>query len=157
MRGERLGEPGNSYMLLDDAQLGELVGVSEPEELPSLLREPAPMWEFDPAVIDYLRGKRTPVAEVSRRTGRAVFDVIFKPWGNRSEMPAGTLGSFLIAAQNMVEALAPLLPPGSKGASASELARLDALPAFPARSASGWTPTKLACSLTLAWSRRCKD
>lgn len=127
--GERLGEPGNS--LFDDAQLGEKVDVSEPKQLPSLLREPAPMWEFDPAVIDYLRGKKTPVAEASRRTGRAVFDVIFKPRGNRSEMPAATLGSFLIAAQNVVEALAPPLPVGSKGASAYELARLDALPAFP--------------------------
>ncbi len=126
MRGERLGNQQDEELLFEQA-----VEVFDPDELPTQLREPVPMWEFDPAVIDFLRGKRTPVAEASRRTGRVVFDVIFKPRDNRNEMPAGVFGSFLISAQNAVEALAPPLPPGAKGASASELSRLDALPAFP--------------------------
>lgn len=129
MRGERLGETDANQLTLADGQFQQ--PVADPGELPSVLREPAPMWEFDPVVIAYLRKKRTPVAEASRRTGRVVFDVIFKPRGNRNEMPAGTLGAFFTSAQNVVEALAPPLPPGAKGPSASELSRLNALPAFP--------------------------
>ena len=137
MRGEHLGEhsAGDNYAteLLppEDYLLEAVADIIARDELPIIFRIPAPMWEFDPVVIDYLRKMRTPVTEASRRTGRVVFDVIFKPRGDRAEMPARALGSFLVSTQNVVEALTPPLPLGAKGVTASELARLDALPAFP--------------------------
>ena len=67
MQGERLGDPGAADLLSGDEQPEEPSDVSDPDELPSVLREPAPMWEFDPRFIDYLRKKRTPVDEASRR------------------------------------------------------------------------------------------
>jgi len=124
-RGERLGDPGDASAPAEDVVLGNA------EQLPSILRTPAPMWEMSPAVINYLRGMRTPVSEVSRRTGRSVMDVVFRPQGDRSEMAAGTFGGFLLSAQGALEALAPPPPMGIKALAASELTRLNALPVFP--------------------------
>jgi hypothetical protein len=125
LRGERLGDPGDGRLLAGDIALGNA------EQLPSFMRAPAPMWEMTPTVINYLRGMRTPVTEVTKRTGRSVIDIVFRPLGDRSEMPAGILGTFLLSIQGAVEALAPSSPPGLKATAAAEFTRLTALPAFP--------------------------
>lgn len=88
------------------------------------------MWEMSPEVKEYLKSRKTSVAEAARRTGRSIMDVIFKPPFDLSEMPAGALGSFLISIQNVVEALAPR-PTSKRGVPASALTRLNVLPAFP--------------------------
>ena len=129
---ERLGD-------LDEDQLveGELLPYANAwngdisPDIPDFLRNPAPMWEVSPELLNFLRTRRTPVSEVARRTGRSVVDLVFKPPFDRSEMPASVLGNLLLAAQGAVEAFAPPLAPGSKGMGARELSRLDALPVFP--------------------------
>jgi hypothetical protein len=125
MAGERLGDV---ELPLDTAEVSYDAWVDTPEQLPAFLRQPAPMWEMSDEVKEYLKGRKTSVAEASRKTGRSIMDVVFRPLGDRSEMPAGALGSFLISIQNVVAALAP--PAGKRGVPASELTRLDVLPAF---------------------------
>ncbi len=127
MAGERLGD---AEALFDAVEISNDVRIDTPEQLPSFMREPAPMWEMSREVTEYLKGLKTSVVEASRHTGRSVVDVIFKPPGDRSEMPAGALGSFLISIQNVVEALVPPTG-GKKGIPTSEFTRLDVLPAFP--------------------------
>lgn len=128
--GERLGETLRQEIAESLSQDYSDLEAIFTAELPSELRNPSPMWELDPIVMRFLKAHRTPVAEVARRTGRSVVDLIIHREGMRTDLPVVALGNLLLATQRVVDGLVPVIASSGRG-SQRPSARLDAIAFFP--------------------------
>jgi hypothetical protein len=124
-----LPDPGE---FLEDAPLyASNYPVTEAYKLPSVLTNPQPMWELDPAILAFLKSRRTPVEVVANRAFRSVFDLVLNAFDHSTNLAASTLGKILISAQNMVDGLTPSYPARTKLTGLRSESRLDALAFFP--------------------------
>jgi hypothetical protein len=102
--------------------------VQNTEQMPAAIREPFPMWEINPEVINYLKSIRTPVQAAAEKTRRIVFDITFRSGELRTDLSLVGLSGILSSVQRLVDSIWSSV---GRKAAGKHWAPLDAVAVFP--------------------------